>query len=175
MSALVGYINQSSIKQGIKYAVGVPTTIFGAVAVLELVGGDIFLHVHRSRTWKGTADRIVHAMAYVSLVLSGAVSPIGTWAISKAAGFCFSSAQLDKVFGPNTTFAANWKHPRHVVSLAAVGLALPLLFKRLVVTPVGDHGSETMLQCVTLYTVVTSRPMLHSCNQLFQNLLLMKR
>ncbi len=168
VSGAISYVNQPYIKQGIKYAIGVPTVGCGALALCYVVTGKTSKFANTSDTWEGTADRITHAMAYVSFVLSATVSPIGVWGISKAVGWCFSSAQVEKVFGPNTVFESNWKHPRHVASLAAVGLALPILVKRIFVSPFTQ--GERDLQRIALFTVVTSRPTLHIGNQLFQKL-----
>ena len=168
MSGAISYVNQPSVKQGIKNAIGVPTVGCGALALCYVVTGTTSDFANKSDTWKGAADRITHAMSHVSLVLSGAVSPMGVWGISKAVGWCFSSAQLEKVFGPNTVFESNWKHPRHVASLAAVGLAIPILVKRIFASPFTQ--GERDLQHIALFTVVTSRPALHIGNQLFQKL-----
>jgi len=168
MSGAVSFVNQPFVKQGIKYAIGVPPALFGLGSLCFVVTGSTSDFAKKSDTWKGTADRITHAMAHFSLVLSGAVSPIGVWGISKAVGWCFSSAQLEKVFGPNTVFESNWKHPRHIASLAAVGFAIPILVKRIFASPFTQ--GERDMQEYALFTVLTSRPTLHLGNQLFRRL-----
>ena len=65
--------------------------------------------------------------AKVSLILSAATSRPGVMIVSTSVGRVFPVRQFERVFGPNTIFAVNLWHPRHVASIAAVILALPLV------------------------------------------------
>lgn len=171
MSSIVGALNQPNVKQGVKYAFGAFTLGVGGFALLEAVRGKVYTkYTKTTGQWPSIADRVTLAFAQTSLVLSAAVTPVGVWAISKAVTKVFSSAQLAKVFGPNTTFEANWKHPRHVVSLVALGLALPMIVRRFFITPDNFPGERRLNDCI-LFTVITSRPVLHQGNQLAQRLI----
>ena len=89
------------------------------------------------------------------------------------------------MFGPNTIFAVNPWHPRHVVSIAAVILALPSLaqsaykginwtYKKIREyqstssnrSDVSVWLTDTKLRIMTLFNTATSRPVLHLGNQL---------
>jgi hypothetical protein len=81
----------------------------------------------------------------------------------------FSQGELNKIFGPNTVFAVNPWHPRHVVSIAAVILALPSI-------PQGICGAQSKekytswltdrkIYFMALFNLVTSRPLLHLGNR----------
>ena len=164
--SFITFVNQSTNKQWIKNGIGVPTFGFGMISLAGLVIDGPFLYIDDSTTVRSVRDRVIHLFAQVSLVMSAAVSPIGVWMISKVVNQIFTTAQLDKMFGPNTIFEVNWKHPRHVVSLLAVGLAIPVLVKRLLTPPQND--GEEMIQEFAIYTVLTSRPVLHQGNLLMQ-------
>lgn len=98
---------------------------------------------------------------------------------------CFSTSQLNRVFGPNTIFAVNPWHPRHVISIAVVILALPSLaqsackginwaYKKIrQYQNKATNGSDvkiwltdTKIRLMTLFNMATSRPTLHLGNQL---------
>ncbi|MGH2613157.1 MAG: hypothetical protein ACRDFB_08955, partial [Rhabdochlamydiaceae bacterium] len=163
MSGIVKIVNQPVFKQGIKYAIGCFTCAIGTKALYDAINGKLYTGYAKS-----SIDRVMLGVAQVSFVMTAAVSPLGIWITSSVMNRIFSSAQLEKAFGPNTIFEANWKHPRHVVSLAAVGFALPLVLKRLFIPSTGKE--ETRLQGWAFFTIITSRPALHLGNQLAQKI-----
>jgi len=94
------------------------------------------------------------------------------------------------MFGLNIIFAVNPWHPRHVVSISAVILALPTLAQSTYkginwackkiqhYQDTSTNGSEirpwltdTKIRLMTLFNTVTSRPTLHLGNQLGQFIL----
>lgn len=168
MSGVVSFFNHPEVKQNIKFGIGAATALLGAEALYYLSRGKVYSKYFRqdpqapdtfmtrvNNVW----NRTTLACAQVSMILSAAVTPIGVWAISTAVNKFFTSAQVDSVFGPNTTFEGNWKHPRHVVSLVALGLAVPAVLSRIFVTP--KTGKERTVSNWVIITTLTSRPVLH--------------
>ena len=158
LRAAVAYLNQPVVKETVKNIVGLVTFTIGLIAARSL-------YANGKPTFKPRCgpniDRAVDVTAKISLVLSGAVSPPGVWIISSIAGRIFRPEQLTRAFGPNTIFAANPWHPRHVVSIAAAvlnGVTLPFTF-----------GSR--LGHLQSFNLVTGRPTLHFFNYLFQKAL----
>lgn len=164
MSGLVSFLNHH--KESIKNVFGLGNLGIGAQALYHAASGKIYTKYARKADSgdKSTVDRVTLAFLQTSLVLSGAVSPVGVWGISKVVNKIFTSSQLEKVFGPNTNFVGNWKHPRHIVSLAAVAFALPFVLKRLFVEKVPEK--QIKLERYAYFTLLTSRPVLHLGNQL---------
>lgn len=153
----------TSVKQGIKYCVGAITFGIGAKALYDYKRGKVYSkYATAERALEGTAFNLAQA----SFVLSATVTPVGVWMISAVVNRALSSAQLEKVFGPYTTFEGNWKHPRHIVSLISVSLALPLLVNR-IVRPCTSEKQQKIARRA-LFVVLTSRPVLHIGNQLAQ-------
>lgn len=152
-------LNQPRIKEGVKNVAGAVTFVFGVVEVYNIYqmtrGCEMAIETLTSPKWVHAANKVVTACPKLSLILSASVSRPGAFIVSSLVGCVFSTAQLDQMFGPNTIFAINPKHPRHIASIAAVILGLPTLFQ---------SSSEIRLQ--TLFNTLTSRPLLHIGNQL---------
>ena len=165
VSSVVTFMNHH--KEAIKSVVGLGALAIGTKAAYDAITGKIYTKYAGDGTeLKDTVNRVTLAFAQVSFVLSAAVSPLGVLAISALVRRVFTSAQLASVFGPNTNFVGNWQHPRHVTSLLAVGLAIPLVVKRLFIVP--TKQKESILQMGALFTILTSRPVLHLGNQFAQ-------
>lgn len=186
-STIVRILNQPIAKESVKNVAGCVTLTFGIVEVYDIYQ---ILHGREMTTetypdypkWVQIANKIVIVCAKISLVLSAGVSRPGIFIISSLAGSVFSSHQLEKVFGPNTTFAVNPWHPRHVVSIAAVVLALPALGQsiykgaRRVYSKIQEQSfdasiasvwlTDKKIRLMNLFNTVTSRPCLHIGNQL---------
>jgi hypothetical protein len=165
MSAIVNALNQPVIKQGIKYTLGAVAFGRGGLALYDAIRGKIYTKFARNPGEEySVVDRITFLFAQISFVLAAAVSPLGLWVLSHTVHRIFTSAQLERVFGPNTVFEANWKHPRHFASLAAVGLAIPVVINRLFIPPTGDKAKD--IQSWALFIILTSRVVLHQVNRL---------
>jgi hypothetical protein len=192
----VRLLNQPPVKQGVKDLVGVLTVIFGLAVTY-----DTFRRFHQTATNEASnapinamkvADKVMINCAKLSLILSAATSRLGVIALSRLVHTVASSAQLERLFGPNTIFAVNPWHPRHVFSIGAVLLAFPFLARSIyqratsccspearsqTAEPV-ETGTLTRwkintntLLIMLFITTVTSRPVLHLGNQLGQLLI----
>lgn len=194
-NASVQLLNQPVIKEGVKNIAGSMTFVFGLIEVYDLTqiacGRQISTEAcSNSPKWVQTGNKVVIVCAKISLILSAGVSRPGVFIISSLAGQVFSTSQLDQAFGPNTIFAVNPWHPRHVLSIAAVILALPSVIQS------GYHGTtwvckkiqcyknslkdpndannwltDTKIRLMALFNTMTSRPILHVGNQLSRPLL----
>lgn len=186
----VQLLNQPFIKETIKKVVGTVTFVFGILEAYDicliLSGSEISSDVSTADPkWMQVANKVVVIFAKISLILSATVSPPGVFIISSLVGCFFTTPQLDSVFGPNTIFAVNPWHPRHVISIVAVVLALPSLVQSAyhgvnwVIRKIRHYEpipseesqqrpwlSDTVIRTMTLFNFITSRPMLHAGNQL---------
>ncbi len=198
VNSCVHFMNQPIVKEGAKTLAGSVTFAFGLVEIYDLYqiarGREISTEHHLGAPkWVQIAHKIILICAKVSLILSGGVSRPGVFIISSLVGSVFSTAQLDRVFGPNTIFAINPWHPRHVVSIFAVILALPSVAQSAyqgvnwVYKKVRQYQEEqtnrqkqevktwltdTKIQLMALFNTITSRPTLHLGNQLGRLILL---
>lgn len=186
----VQLLNQPVVKEGVKNIASSVTFVFGLVEVYDMyqiaLGREISTEPSLTHPkWVQVANKVVIVSAKISLILSAGVSRPGVFLISSIVGCVFSTPQLERVFGPNTIFAINPWHPRHVISIAAVMLALPSIvqstyrgmnwvYKKIrydqnvsVDRPdVNIWLTDTKLRLMTLFNTTTSRPTLHVGNQL---------
>jgi hypothetical protein len=152
-------LNQPMIKEGVKNVAGSVTFAFGLVEIYDIykmARGCEMETVTSTSKWVQAANKVVNFFAKISLILSAGVSRPGVFIISSLVGCVFSTSQLNQMFGPNTIFAINPRHPRHILSIAAVILGLPSLLLT------SDHE----IRLKTLFNTITSRPLLHIGNQL---------
>lgn len=187
LSTTVRTLNQPFIKEGIKNVVGSITFAFGVIELCDLYqlfrGREITTETYSNQPqWIQVANKVSIVCAKISLVLSAGVSRPGIFIISSTIGSMFSSRQLEKLFGPNTIFAINPYHPRHVASIVAVVLALPTLGQsiylgtRWVYNKTQMNRSDTSstssgltdnkVRSMNVFNALTSRPVLHLGNQL---------
>ncbi len=196
VSTSVHLLNQPLVKQGIKNVAGSVTFVFGLVEVYDvyqiLRGREISTESYATYPkWIQIAYKVIIVSAKISLILSAGISSPGVFIISSLVGGIFSTHQLNRVFGPNTIFVINPWHPRHIISLAAVLLALPSIaqstylgihqiYKKVHLTQSlqnlpslprdrpGTHYwlTDAKIRLLTLFNILTSRPTLHLGNQL---------
>lgn len=182
------FLNQQGVKEGVKSIAGQVSFVFGLMAIYDTcrsLKGRSFVterHLNDPKWLQGTYKGSV-VLAKISLILSASTTKPGVFVISKLAGSIFSAAQLNR-FGPNTIFAINPWHPRHVVSFIAVALALPSFavstykfgkklyqkIQREQVDPVikstsGVWLTDAKVRGILLFKTITSRPVLHIGNQ----------
>ncbi len=185
----VRLLNQPLVKEGVKNITGTVTFVFGLVEIYHIY------HLARDHEittdvcsdypkWIQVANNVMIVCTKISLILSAGVSYPGVFIISSLIGCFFSTSQLKQVCGPNTIFVVNPWHPRHIVSIAAVILALPSLaqsaynginwaYKKVRHYPdMSINGSnvrvwltDTKIRLMTLFNTTTSRPVLHLGNQ----------
>jgi hypothetical protein len=148
-------LNTPSIKEGVKNKAGSVTLVFGLTVVYQ------FLRSLKETSSEATEEnKAVIACTRFSFILSAAVSRPGVLLISALVGRVCSPQTLEKTFGPNTIFAVNPRHPRHVASFAAVILAAPSLLHLFY------SRRCTWEKCAIVFNTITSRPTLHMGNQL---------
>ncbi|MBA3720825.1 MAG: hypothetical protein H0W88_00315 [Parachlamydiaceae bacterium] len=188
------FLNKPIIKEGVKNIAGTTTFVFGAIEIYDIYhifqGRKISTEINENdKSWSHTASKVTNVCAKISLVFSACTSRPGVFLISKVVS-PFSSS-LARVFGPNTIFAVNPWHPRHVVSVAAVILAMPSVvvsgYRGLNFVYKKISSEKELLSCrkqedqywltdaklrlMVLFNTITSRPTLHIGNQ-FSRLIL---
>jgi len=186
----VKLLNTPFVKEGVKNIAGTLTCAFGLVEIYDLYqifrGKEVSTDVDPSASkFTQAVHKAIIIAAKLSLILSACVSRPGVYLISTLTGQFVSTAQLERVFGPNTIFAINPCHPRHVVSIIAVGLALPAVIlsiykgirwtcekvtgsqKSAVVAPTSQTTfTNGKIEGMNLFNFWTSRPTLHIGNWL---------
>lgn len=202
--ATVQLLNQPAVKEGAKNIFGIVSFVFGAAVICEDVQRFQKARNISSESKKDTeqpnttptpyqtAERIAALCSKISLIFSALVSRPGAKIISTLAGCVASTSTWERLLGPNTIFAVNPWHLRHIVSIAATVLAFPLAAlsvyqgvtwacKKLsfsaespppAATPPVDHTwlSDTKVRLMNLFTLATSRTTLHIGNQLASRL-----
>lgn len=188
--ASVHLLNQPVIKEGIKNLAGTVTFVLGLVEIYNIyqitrgqkISADPFSN---SSKWMRVANKLIIVCAKISLILSAGVSRPGVYIISSLIESVFSTSQLEYVFGPNTLFALNPWHPRHIVSILAVILSLPTLAQSTYESinwtykkirhyrkastnrlEIQTGPTDSKIKLTTLFNTITSRPTLHIGNQL---------
>jgi hypothetical protein len=190
LNTSVQLLNHPITKEGIKNIAGTVTCAFGIMEIYNIyqisqgraISKETYSEYPR---WVQVIHKIIIVCAKISLILSAGVSRPAVFLISLLTGCIFSTDQLDRVFGPNTIFAVNPWHPRHLVSILAILLALPSLaqstYKGAVWTctkirqysneiiykqETKDWLTDSKIRLMTLFNTITSRPTLHIGNQL---------
>jgi len=188
LNASVHLLNQPIAKGCVKNATSSITFIFGMIDVYDIYqisrGREISTGTClNSPKWIQVATKIVVVCAKTSLILSAGVSRPGVFIISSIFGRVFSTTQLERVFGPNTIFAINPWHPRHVISISALILALPSVVQSTykginwMYRKICHHQAmskqdihhwliDFKIRLMALFNTITSRPTLHVGNQL---------
>lgn len=156
-------LNRPIVKEAVKNIVSTLTFAFGLIEIYDtcqtLQSRTITSAVSRVHPqWMQAANKVDTLGAEISLLLSAGVSRPGVYIISSLVGSVFSTVQLNRVLGPNAIFAVNPWHPRHVVSIVAVAFGLLSLAQ--------DSSTTTQTRLMVLFNTITSRPILHICNQL---------
>lgn len=189
------FLNQPIIKERVKNVVSAMTFTGGLFAAYDiyqiLKGREISTEIDlQAPQWKQTAQKIIMMSSKISLILSATTSRPGAAIISNIVGRVWTPAQLERAFGPNTIFAVNPWHPRHVVSIAAVIFAMPSLIQTAYLgtywvykkvrqvpeapLPVNDNTcwlTDAKIRLMVIFNILTSRPILHMGNQFSQFLL----
>lgn len=188
------FLNQPTVKEGVKNVTSSVTFAFGLVEIYDIYQmykgrGISTENDSTSPQWMRTANKMIIACAKVSLILSSAASRPGMFIISTIAGKLFTTAQLERAFGPNAIFEVNWKHPRHVVSLAAAIFTMPAVAQSVYrgtywvykkVCSLQDNTSDqkreplmtdVKVRMTACFNFVFSRPTLHLGNQFAHYLL----
>ncbi len=183
------FLNQN--KESIKNITGYATFAFGVVElydIYQILFHDRPLATEKTPSWHNTANKVIIVAAKLSLLLSAGVSRPGVSLISSLVGRVFSTSQLDRTFGPNTIFAKNPRHPRHIVSIAAAILCSPAVLQstyktlnwinkkiRNSPTKPGKEPSyfltDARIRWMNFFNFFTSRPTLHIVNQLMRCIL----
>lgn len=184
-------INHPAVKEGIKNSVGSMTFAFGFFGIYDFyqIAKDRKISIEKfsnSSKWVQTLHKVIIICAKISLILSASLSRPGYFIISALLGYAFSKEQLVYVFGPNTLFAINPWHPRHIASLVAVILTIPTVMESLSkgimchskrirhyssTRKSGSWLTDNKIRLMTLFNAITSRPILHLENR-FANFLL---
>jgi hypothetical protein len=186
-------LNQPIIKEGVKNIAGSVTFIFGLVEIYEIYqiirGREISTETYSTiPKWVQVVIKVVIVCAKVSLILSAGVSSPGVFIISSLVGCIFHTSHLERVFGPNTIFAVNPWHPRHIISIVAVILALPSViqltykgvnwmhkkicdYQNMPIKKASHWLTDSKIRLMALFNTISSRPALHIGNQVGKLLL----
>ncbi len=194
LGATARFLNQPVIKEGLKNVFSSLTFAGGLFEIYQCYQHrnwnwkilKIKLIKIKINDWRPTVSVATKTCSSISIILSAGVSRPGVYLTSSLVGAIFSKAQLERQLGPNTIYAINPTHPRHVFSIAAVIFAMPSLLqstcrgaawaykkmtsleiKRNIPKTVTEREVEFRRNIIILFNTITSRPVLHKINQLF--------
>ena len=190
LSVSLAYLNQPLIKESVKNIAGTVTFLFGLLEAYDLyriLSVRCQIKAIKSLTWMQLANKVVILCSKLSIILSASVSRPGALILSSLSGVIFST-EIECLFGLNTIFAHNPWHPRHMISIAAVILALPSAFQstyhglewlykrtRTRCFKSAQNSSQLLkpspIEMMTLFNTLTSRPILHIGNKVGLSLL----
>lgn len=191
MAAITDVLNRPLIKEGIKNVASTVACVFGVVEAYDMYqilnGRALSTETDlASPSWIQSANKVILICAKISLLLSAATSRPGVFIISTLFGQIFSDQQLEYAFGPNTIFALNPWHPRHIFSIVAFVLALPSVFQSTyrVASYLSDglsssipaqqentpRPTDTDIQWMTFINTLGSRPLQHFGNYVCRRL-----
>lgn len=196
LSGVIKLLNHEPVKEGIKYgasSLSFACGLFEIYEIAQILRGKCRVSSEITATdriiapsielqpstpaWITISNKVIIAAAKISIVLSAGVSRPGVFIISSLAGSVFSAEKLTKVFGPNTLFAVNPWHPRHVVSIAAVILAAPSVIQSVYrfcasyKAPDCKYSviiNDSKVRLMTFFATLTSRPTLHIGSWVFR-------
>lgn len=169
MTLFLEFVNQPSVKEFIKNFCSSFTFAFGFVHL----GMLIIQRKNTKETLLSGAERAVHIAqncTSLSLILSASCSRPSVYFFTTFCDCCLPTDFFETYFGPNTLFDLNPWHPRHVISLIALALALPspalscIHFFRPLSSPPTESSQKT--GWMALFNTLTCRPVLHTGNQL---------
>lgn len=155
MACIARFLNQPIYKQGVK---DVATCFAFGVGTWQ-TARTIHWLASREPWPKLTWKKYIVIQSQAALILGGIASRPGNILCGSLAKKLFTEEGLVRWFGPNTIFERNWKHPRHVVSLAAFILGLPAL-----VEWTRAAGNDRIILSLTAALTLLSRPALHLGN-----------
>jgi hypothetical protein len=168
IGTIVKFFNYPLVKEGIKNISGAASFVFGWVEVYDLY------KIARGRSFSSeenpsTIKKISLICTKLSLILSGAASRPGIYIFSKISDSLFTPQQLHRLFGPNTIFALNPRHPRHIFSIAAAVLTAPAIIhlcwsKKIEVDK--RFFTDTKAHLMAAINGITSRLALHLGNKI---------
>jgi hypothetical protein len=165
---VANFFNQPAIKEGIKNAAGGVNCLFGFVEIYTIYQEP--LAEDPNNPFK-TAAKMARVAGILSIFLTAGTSRPAVFVISQL--IPFSTQQLEKVFGPNTIYAVNPNHPRHVCSIVAFWLGnmhlaykgVECIYKKVNhLSQPKDNNSETGMVLINLFI---SRVFLHVAAQFF--------
>ncbi|HRD55059.1 MAG TPA: hypothetical protein PLC42_01545 [Parachlamydiaceae bacterium] len=171
LNNFVSKLNQPNIKQNVKNIAGMITFTGGILSVATIFSKTLDKEVkqekEKSRIFK-SFNVMETTILKASLFFSAVASPIGNALVGKIANAVFGTERLVSYFGPNTIFALNPTHPRHLISFVAAASILPNL--EVVLHKSISTSDYTLLypvfRKIAFFNFITSRPILHIGNSL---------
>jgi hypothetical protein len=119
-------LNQAPVKEGVKNIIGTITFVGGISLLYQM---SRVPKAKASSDWSITADKTVNFFLKVSIVLSCIASRPGLYLCNKVFHHIATPKAWMEIFGPNTIFAFNPWHPRHVLNVTANVLSCAALIK----------------------------------------------
>lgn len=150
----VRLLNQPPVKEGVKNVIGC-ITFFGGIAALYQRSQ---LPAEKdSNNWADAARKTLNFFLTASVVLSILVSRPGLY---------FSEPFFNQsIFGPNTIFAINPWHPRHILNITANVLSATALIQWVFNRYVPTHEALGLIIAIGAFNFLTGRSTLHLANE----------
>ncbi len=171
---VVSFFNTPVVKERMKKLFGSANFAIGIVDVF-FCSKENPIETLDQGTWEKTAHKIVIILAKVSILLSYLSSYPSLVIFSAVTKRFFSNIQLERAFGPNTTFQKNPLHPKHVVSIAGTLLGLPSILYSVylgstylcqkLLGKAKKNTKPTKTELLVFFKTVFDRPTLHIVNR----------
>ena len=156
----VRLLNQAHVKEGVKNVIGC-MTFFGGLAAFS----QMSCKSKTSSDWWGTADKAISFFLKASIVLSLIASRPSLYFWEKIA---IPRTWLE-IFGPNTVFALNPWHPRHLLNITANALSAAALVKWVFDRCAPSPEALGFLVALGAFNFLTGRSTLHLANHVLHS------
>jgi len=180
LNVVVRALNHPVVKPAIEQAFGCLPIAFLAIASYDMAVSAPQPARSPQPQWVRSAVKVVKILSFVSLLFSAATAPLSLTLVGVVVHLTATAPLFEKVWGPSTIFVLNRYHPRHVISIAAVILALPAVtmttvegatwvYRQMQHTSSLDSSSRLhtlQLRIMVMINALTSRPTLHIVNRL---------
>jgi hypothetical protein len=122
------FLNMAILKEGVKKISGLVSVLFGVI----VIGAEIASFRTPNPKPRTGWGRVILVAAKISIFCAALSSPWVVYGAGWVFGKCFPRYDLGALFGPNTTFALNPYHPRHILAVVGSALGLIVLVHKLV-------------------------------------------
>lgn len=156
------FFNHPPVKENIKETLGY-ITFFGGLALLFKMA-----RAPKPQPELTTAEKAVSYFLSLSIVLSCLSSRPGLRLCDKIFHQVATDSTWQSFFGPNTIFAVNPSHPRHLLNVIANLFALFAPFKAIFNWYTSSEERQKLVVGLGVFNLLTGRCTLHLANASFR-------
>lgn len=155
----VRLLNTPPVKEGVKNVFSGITFVGGFAALYQVSRAP---KEQETQHW---AVKTLNLVLIASVVLSLIASRPGLYLCEKALPLIATSQTWAAIFGPNTIFAINPWHPRHILNITANVLSATALIKAVFNKYAPSKETLGLIVAIGAFNFLTGRSTLHLANQ----------